>query len=66
METGIKRKELVPLHSCQAELCIASNRGGEEGEDIVLIEIIEETALEMTVNSYIDNLFDRIVLICKE
>lgn len=66
METGVKRKELVPLHSCQAELCIASNRGGEEGEDIVLIEIIEEIALEMTVNSYIDNLFDIIVLICKE
>lgn len=59
METGVKRKKLVPLYSCQAELCIASNRGGElELNNIVLIEIVKEIALEIAVNSYIENLAD--------
>lgn len=66
METGVKRKKLVPLHSCLAELCTAADRGGGGvGWRTLFSGNHLKTALEMTGKSHTEKSFDKTLLIHK-
>lgn len=55
METGVKRKGLVPLQVARLKLVLPPTEvGGRGHKNIVQVEIIEEMALEMALNSHIE------------